>query len=72
MNINKLRMKKGKKGRRAFVPPGSISSYLRAQQQMHEKNSYQKLGMKKSSYHKLGMGKRFKKGCRQLNKSNKH
>ena len=67
MNINKLRMKKGKKGRRAFVPLGSISSY-----RCMKKNSYQMLGMKKSSYHKLGMEKRFKKECRQLNKSNKH
>ena len=54
MNINKLRMKKGKKGRRAFVPLGSISSYLRAQQQMHEKEQLPEVGHEQEQLPEVG------------------
>ena len=62
MNINKLRMKKGKKGRRAFVPPESISSYLRAQQQMHEKEQLPEVGHEKEQLPQVGYGKEVKEG----------
>ena len=62
MNINKLRMKKGKKGRRAFVPPVSILSYLRAQQRMHEKEQLPEVEHEKEQLPQVGYGKEVQEG----------
>ena len=62
MNINKLKMKKGKKERRSFVPPGSISSYLRAQQQMYEKEQLPEVGHEKEQLPQVGYGKEVPEG----------